>query len=108
MSSAKYNIYRAEATAAAGESTPPLVIPPRAAVITAAVHPNVGGTAIVYYTLDDADDVLANPGAARWVAWEAASVSASTVKAFAGPVVAVKADATAAPCTLQICVSFDR
>lgn len=95
-----------EAVPAGGFSNP-VFFPRRIDEATVRIKPGVGGTATVYFTLDNEDDVRDDPDNAEWDEWEPGSVSVATSRALAGPVVAVRAAAVTEDAVLQVAGSRD-
>ena len=99
--------WQQEVTALAGGASTVILFPRRIEGVSVRAVPGGGGTANVQFTLDKGDDVIANPGAARWEFWEPGSVSVSTTRALAGPVTGIRLQAVTADALLQAVGDFD-
>ncbi len=95
--------YRQEVIATAGSFSLPIIIPGWVFEIVATAIPGGGGSANVFHTTDDPDDVETNPSAANWVAWDQGAVTAITSQAAMGQVTAVRIQAVTQDATLQVC-----
>lgn len=101
------NRWREEVTATAGGASVPVFFPRRVKNVTVKALPGSGGSATVKFTLDDPDAVYANPSAANWEDWDAGSVSEPTSAALAGPVTALRIEATTEDAVMQVVGAFD-
>lgn len=90
-------------TAAAGQSSTPIMIPGYIKSITVTAIPGGGGSATIQHTTADPALVEANPGAQQWVDWDAGSVNVATSRSSSGAVSAVRINAVAQTATLQVC-----
>jgi len=94
--------FRQEVVATAGSFSLPIIIPGWVFELVATAIPGGGGSATVFHTTDDPNDVEAAPGSANWVAWDEGSVVAITSQAAMGQVTAVRVQAVTQDATLQI------
>lgn len=94
--------FRQEVTATAGGFSLPIIIPGWINDLVATAIPGGGGSATVYHTTDDSNEVETNPNAANWVAWDEGSVVAITSQAAMGQVTAIRIQAVTQDATLQI------
>lgn len=101
------NHWRADVSASPGSPSIPVVLPRRFGTATVKVLPDPGGTAEMQYTMDDPEDVSANPGAAAWETWDPGPVADATTRALISVVGALRLVAYTQPATGQIIVSFD-
>lgn len=94
--------YRREVSALAGGFSTPVPIPGWLKNIVATAIPGAGGTATVFHTTDEIDDVEADPANANWVAWDAGSVAAITSQAALGQITAIRLQAVTENAVLQV------
>lgn len=100
--------FRKEVSASAGGFSSPIIIPGWVSDIVATAIPGSGGSATVFHTTDDPNDVEDDPDAANWVAWDEGSVSAITSQAAMGQLTAVRIQAVTQDATLQIAANKRR
>jgi hypothetical protein len=91
-----------EITAAAGQTSLPIIIPGWVNELTAIAIPGGGGTCNVQHTVAAQELVESNPNGQQWVNWDPGSVSVATSQAARGPVTAVRISAVTQPATLQV------
>jgi hypothetical protein len=88
-------------TATAGNNSDPIYLPGWLRTATVTALPN-GGSAMVQHTTDASEDVEADPANANWIDWDEGLVASDTSKLLAGPVTALRIQATGATVTLQV------
>ena len=94
--------------AAAGQASEALLLPPRYESITVGAVPGSGGQIRVEFTLDDPEDVEANPDAATWYVWDDGNVGVPTVRVLDGALTGVRGVATAQSGSIDVVARFDR
>ncbi|MBI5058961.1 hypothetical protein HZB60_04145 [candidate division KSB1 bacterium] len=91
-------LWRHKETAAAGQTSTPLICVPGDAAqeayraVTVGVSPSVGASALVQFTLDDEAAITANT--AEWFDWPNGPVTAKSFDSFITPCTALRLTAT--------------
>lgn len=107
MSNPIRNHWRADFSATPGSPSVPVALPRRIGTITVKAMPGSGGTAEIQYTLDDPNDVIENPGAAKWEVWDPGAVASDTTRCLLSVVGALRLVAYSQPASAQAIVSYD-
>lgn len=94
--------FREEVSAAAGAFSLPIIIPGWVFEIVATAIPEAGGSASVFHTTDDPNNVENDPTNANWVLWDEGSVTVITSQAAMGQITAVRIQAVTEAAILQI------
>lgn len=75
-------------------------LPPGMQVVSVAIHPALGQTARVEFSLSSWDDLAA--GTARWIAWDLGNVSASAADGIMSLASALRAVSSGGTATLEL------